>query len=191
LQLSQSGAGKQFRFEYLETCGRIPAGKYNFQIINVEQRQLQPRDLSAISFDIKTQHNFQPRAFRAHPPQIMKHRFIACGNRAQQTSPRKVDVNLVGYFIEFGRKCFKGGLHEEHVGQTALRRFAMDALGDFLQGLTVGVDADEQPVRISARRTSDEETVAGPNIDRDSSRIRSNQLLESSPVDLSVGFTAD
>ncbi len=119
---------------------------------------------------------------------------IAGDNRAQQTSPGKVDVNLAGYFVEFGRKCFNGRLHKENVGQTTLRGFAMDSLGDFLQGPTVGVDADEQPVRIAARRVVYEETVTGPNVDSDPSAlilVRSNQLLECSPFDLSEGFTAD
>lgn len=100
-------------------------------------------------------------------------------------------MNLAGYFVEFGRQGLNGGLHEENVCQTALRRFAMDSLGDFLQGPTVGVDTDEQPVRISARRGSDEEAVTGPDVNSDSSVVRSNQLLECSPIDLSEGFTTD
>lgn len=112
-------------------------------------------------------------------------------------------MNLAGYFVEFGRKGLNGRLHEENVGQTALRGLAMDSLGDFLQGTTVGVDADEQAFRTAARRVVNEETVSGPDVDSDSAArvilvtlvlatlVRSNQLLESSPVDLSEGFTAD
>jgi hypothetical protein len=97
-------------------------------------------------------------------------------------------VNLVGYLVELGWKRFNGSLDEHSVGQLGL---AMNALGDFLQGATVGVDADEEAVRIAARRVVNKETISGPQVNGDSSVVRSNQSLESSPVDLSVGFAAD
>lgn len=161
------------------------------QVVSIQRRQIEPFYLRAISFDIEAHHNFQPGTFRAHPPQITKYLFVTCGNRAQQTSPRKVDVNLAGYFVELGRQRLNGRLNEENVGQLG---FAMNAFGDFLQRPTVRVDADEQSFRIAARRVVNEETVSGPDVDSDSALVtlvRSNQLLESSPVDLSEGFAAD
>lgn len=113
---------------------------------------------------------------------------------AQQTSPGEVDVNLVCGFIQFGWKGLNGRLQEENVGQAALCGFAMNALGDFLQRPTVGVDADEKSLRIATRRVVDEQTVSGSDVHSDSALVtlvRSNQLLESSPVNLSEGFTAD
>jgi hypothetical protein len=70
----------------------------------------------------------------------------------------------------------------------------MDSFRDFLQGATVGVDADEQPVRIPTRRVVNKEAVSGPDVYGDSTLVnlvRSNQLLECSPVNLSEGFAAD
>lgn len=103
-------------------------------------------------------------------------------------------MNLSCYFVEFGGKTFNGRLHKENVWQAALRGFAMNSLGDFLQGPTVGVDTDEELPRLATRGVVNKETVSGPDVYDDSALVTlvgSNQLLESSLVNLSEGFTAD
>jgi hypothetical protein len=67
----------------------------------------------------------------------------------------------------------------------------MNFFRDFLERMTVGVNTNKKLLRIPLCRLVDKQTVSGPNVDDDSSVVRSNQLPKSSPVNLSEGFTAD
>jgi len=61
---------------------------------------------------------------------------------------------------------------------------------DFFKRLAIGVDADEKGVRIQASVLVNQQTVAGSNINYDA-RVRSDEFLKVSSIDLSDGFTAD
>jgi hypothetical protein len=119
---------------------------------------------------------------------------VSTGHSTQKTAPGKVDVNLVGYSIEFRWKSLDSGLYKQDVWQSTLGEFAIDSFRDFLQRSAVGVDTNKEFVRLAARRVVDEEAVSRPDINDDSplaSFERSNQFLKCSPINLSKGFTAD
>lgn len=126
--------------------------------------------------------------------EVTKSCLVSTGHSTQKTTPGKVDVNLVGYSIEFRWKDLDGRLDKEEVGQTILGGFAIDSFREFLQWPAVGVDANKEFVRSVTRRVVDEETISGSDVNNDSSLVslvRSNQFLKRSLINLSKGFTAD
>ena len=73
-------------------------------------------------------------------------------------------MQLIGDSVQFSRKLFDGGLYEEHVRQTALRRFPMNLLGYFLQRAGIRVYPDIEFLRIPAGALVHKETVSGPDV---------------------------
>ena len=67
----------------------------------------------------------------------------------------------------------------------------MNFFGEFFEGTTIRVDSDVERSRIALGGFVNEETISGPHIYDDSVPVRSNELMKSSTVDLSVGSTAD
>jgi len=67
----------------------------------------------------------------------------------------------------------------------------MNFLGDFFEGTTIRVDADEERSRIALGGFVDEETISGPHIHNYSVLVGSNELMKSSAVDLSGGSTTN
>ena len=89
------------------------------------------------------------------------------------------------------RKVFGRSLRKQDIGQTALRRSSMNFFGDFFEGTTIRVNTDEELLRIALRAFIDEETISGPNVYSYAPVVRGNELLKTSPVNLSGSSTAD
>ena len=60
-----------------------------------------------------------------------------------------------------------------------------------MEGTTIGVDTDEESFAILLRMLVDRKTVAGPYVDSYALAVVSNELLESSTVNLSSGSTTN
>jgi hypothetical protein len=66
----------------------------------------------------------------------------------------------------------------------------MNSFGDFLQGSTVGVNTDEERLRIFARAVVNKKTITGPNV-YNNLFVWSNEFVKSSAINLSKGSTAN
>ncbi len=75
-----------------------------------------------------------------------------------------MSVNFVGDAIKLRRKFFDSGLDEENVRRPALRRFAMNLLGDFLQRARLRVYPDVEPIRMSPGQLVNKVPVARPQV---------------------------
>jgi hypothetical protein len=89
------------------------------------------------------------------------------------------------------RKVFSRGLHKQNIAQPSFGRFAMDFFGDFFEGTTIRVDANEELTGVFTRTVVDKATVSGTNIYNYSSVVRSNEFLKSSAIELSGGSPAN
>jgi hypothetical protein len=66
----------------------------------------------------------------------------------------------------------------------------MNSFGDSLQGSTVGVNTDEERLRIFARGVVNKKTIAGPNV-YSNLFVGSNECVKSFSINLSKGSTAN
>ena len=76
-----------------------------------------------------------------------------------------MDVDFIGYPVEFRRQIFYRGAHEEDVRSATLSRFSMNFFGDLLEWTDVRVDPDVELVRILTGRLVYKEPVARPDVD--------------------------
>ena len=109
----------------------------------------------------------------------------------QQTTPRKLHLDLSSNSFQFRRQVFDRCLQKQNVRQTAFDRLSMDFLGDFFQRTTIRIDTDEESFRILARATVDKEPVAGSYVYDYSSVVLGNEFLKSTAIQLSSGSTAN
>lgn len=112
-------------------------------------------------------------------------------NSPQQTTPRKLDLDLSRYSLKFRRQVFNRGLHEQNISQTAFGRLSMNFFGGFFQRTAIRVDSDEEFLRIRARRAVNEKPVSGPNVYNYSALVRGNELVKSPAIQLSTGSAAN
>ena len=151
-------------FDDIEAGGPVTRDQSCFQEFEREWSESESFDLRAVAFRVESDDNLQPGFGSADAPQVLQHRSIAGRHCAQQTAPRKMDVDFVGYAVKFRGQRFDRSLDEEHVRQSALRRFAMNLLGDFLQRARLRIYPDEEPVGMSPGRLVDKAPVARPDI---------------------------
>src|SRR5688572_1572698 len=106
---------------------------------------------------------------RGYPSKCRNHRRFACGHSAEQATPGKVHMDLIGGTVKFFGKVLDGGLKEERVRQPALRRFPRRLHRDLLERFYVRIDPDEELVRIRSGRGGYKAAVARPNVDHHTS----------------------
>jgi hypothetical protein len=120
--------------------------------------------LGRISRLVDPYEDLQPRTRGRDAAETAKHVLVSYSNGTEKASPWKMDVNFIRDVIEFGRKLFHRGVHEEDIRKTALRRFAMNLLGYLLEGFALHLYPDVELVGIVACASVDIPTVAGPYV---------------------------
>ena len=149
---------------YCQTRGRVSGLKHRREVIERNIRQSQTLDFSAIAVSVHADDDFEQATVNQNAAQGMENVRLASRDRAQQTAPGKVYVNLVGDLIQFVGKIFDWSLDEQNVRRSAFCGFPSRPHRNLLQRLRVGVDPDVEPRRILSRALVYKATVAGPDI---------------------------
>src|ERR1051325_6074469 len=87
-----------------------------------DRRESEPFDLSLIAFGIESDHHFQRRSTCTDAPQVPQHLNVTCRHSVQQTTPRKMHVDLVSDAVQLRRQIIACRLDKESVRSAALRR---------------------------------------------------------------------
>ncbi|MDQ2937557.1 MAG: hypothetical protein M3R67_08610 [Acidobacteriota bacterium] len=67
----------------------------------------------------------------------------------------------------------------------------MNSFGQFFQRAAIGIDAYKQALGILAGTAVGKQTIPGPNVNRDSIVVRTNEFREGCSIYLSKGLTAN
>src|SRR6185369_15398816 len=109
-------AGSQLSFlRYCPTGGRVSWLKHRRQVIERNIRQSQTLDFGAIAVSVNADDDFEQATVNHNAAQGMENARLASRDRAQETAPGKVYVNLVGDLIQFVWKIFDWSLDEQNV----------------------------------------------------------------------------
>jgi len=152
-------------FDDVESGRSIIWSKNSIHDLERQRLHTETLELGFISNRIDSDHNFQQRAFRTDPPQVLQERDISNNDSTQQAAPRKVHVHFVSNAAQLTRQIFDRGLNEEYVRRAALRGLTIDLLRNLLEGTSVRIDPDVELVRVSARRLVHKAPVSRPNVD--------------------------
>src|SRR5262245_63152909 len=95
LKLRPFGRRQRSVFDDLKAGRPVARDQSSLQEFERERAEPESFDLRAVAFGIESDDDLQPCAGRAEAPQIAQHHLIAERQRAQQTPPRKMRVDLV------------------------------------------------------------------------------------------------
>src|SRR5262249_343482 len=100
-------------------------------------------------------------------------------------------VDHVGHAVKLRRQVLNRRLNEENVSRPALRRFAVNLLGNLLHRGGLGVYSDVKPIRMSPGRLVNKAPVARPQVYDYAPPVGGDEVMECSSIESVESFATN